>query len=93
VGALSCLRNGHGEVTFVDSKVVREFIDLVPGVFKLVCEDESLALTAWEQEKCHIGYTPKPVVFLNPERDTVYRTELKTILLANKPIKAKTSIV
>ncbi|XP_071820996.1 major yolk protein-like [Apostichopus japonicus] len=89
-GSFKCIKSGHGEVMFVDSKVVKELNERYVNVFKLVCEDESLPLSEWEQTKCHLGYTPRPVLFLNPERNVTYKTELKEIILEAGKMKTPT---
>lgn len=39
-----------------------------------------MTLDDWFEKSCQIGYTPRPIMFMNPTRNDTYVTELQTIL-------------
>ncbi|XP_071820987.1 major yolk protein-like [Apostichopus japonicus] len=81
VGSLRCVSSVNG-VAFVDHKIVKEMMENTEynDNFRLVCEGENKPLSSWVEKPCQIGYTPRPILFVNPERNTTYIQELTTIM-------------
>ncbi|PIK46227.1 major yolk protein 1 [Apostichopus japonicus] len=80
-GSLRCVSSVNG-VAFVDHKIVKEMMENAHynANFKLVCQDENKPLSSWVEKPCQIGYTPRPILLVNPERNNTYIEELTTIM-------------
>ncbi|XP_038046008.1 major yolk protein-like [Patiria miniata] len=79
-GAVRCLQENVGEVTFLDHKKIQSLLleDTIPSAvtqFKLICMSGSQPLTEWETKDCHVGRVPQPTIYINPRR-----SDLKTVI-------------
>ncbi|XP_077986418.1 major yolk protein-like [Glandiceps talaboti] len=79
-GAGLCLKEGKGQVAFLDNNHITEFKERFGTDYKLVCKTGNADLDDWTDKDCQIGYIPRPTVFIHNDRHHTYLVDIQTIL-------------